>query len=326
MLHTSLGPLDGVSRLTLGGGGLGRIWGETSIDEAVATVHAAVDAGITLIDTAPMYRDCEAVIAQAFAGRPPPDVRFTTKHQLGAPPAGEVARRLEASLDASLAAMRLERADIFFLHSNIRPDDYAYARHDERKDRFATPWSQYVGEVVPAMEALKARGRIGAWGITGVGVPAAILDALAHDPAPAVVQAIANLLDSAGGMRNYAEAARPREIIAAANARGIGVMGIRAVQAGALTAAIDRELSPNHPEAEDFVRAAPFRALCAELGADPAVIAHRYALGMAGVDTVVLGVKNRAELAGCIAAEAEAQGPLPADLVRRIDALMLLTA
>ena len=324
MRLTKLGPLEGISRLTLGGGGLGQLWGETSIDEAVATVHAAIDGGITLIDTAPMYRDCESVIGKALEGRLPPGVRITTKHQLGARGAGEVAGRLEASLDASLATMRLERADIYFLHSNIRPDDYVYARHDDRKDRFATPWSQYVGEVVPAMEALKARGRIGAWGVTGVGIPATILDALAHDPAPAVAQVVANLLDSAGGMRNFAEPARPREIIAAAKARGIGVMGIRAVQAGALTAAIDRELGPNHPETVDFVRAAAFRALCAELGADPAIIAHRYALGMDGVDTVVLGVKNRAELAGCLAAEAE--GPLPADLTRQIDALTLLTA
>ena len=68
MHYGQLGPLDHVSRLTLGGGGLGRIWGETTIDEAVATVHAAIDGGMTLIDTAPMYRDCEAVIGEAFAG------------------------------------------------------------------------------------------------------------------------------------------------------------------------------------------------------------------------------------------------------------------
>jgi aryl-alcohol dehydrogenase-like predicted oxidoreductase len=135
---------------------------------------------------------------------------------------------------------------------------------------------------------------------------------------------VTNLLDSAGGMRSYAEPARPRDIIAAAKARGVGVMGIRAVQAGALTAAIDRDLPPDHPEALDFARAAPFRALCAELGADPADIAHAYALSMSGVDTVVLGVKNRAELDACIAAEARA--PLPEDLVRRIDALGLRAA
>ena len=321
MQTTTLGPLTGVSRLTLGGGGLGRIWGETSIEEAIATVHAAVEAGITLIDTAPMYRDCEAVIGEAFAGALPAGVKVTTKHQLGAPPAGEVAQRLEASLDASLAAMRLARADIFFLHSNICPDGYHYARYDQRQARFATPWGLYVQEVVPAMESLKAKGRIGAWGITGVGVPEAILAALAHDAAPDVVQAVSNLMDSAGGMRNYDEPARPREIIAAAKARDVGVMGIRAVQAGALTAAIDRELPADHPEKADFERAAVFRARCKRAGVDPADIAHRYALSMEGVDTVVLGVKNRTELAACL--EAEAMGPMPAGMVAGIDGLGL---
>ncbi|HEY1447833.1 MAG TPA: aldo/keto reductase [Caulobacteraceae bacterium] len=321
MKLTNLGPLKNVSRLTLGGGGLGRIWGETSIEEAVATVHAAVDAGITLIDTAPMYRDCERVIAAAFGGQSSTIVRVTTKYQLGAPPPGEVAQRLEASLKASLDVMCVPQAEIYFLHSNICPDGYVYARHPERQTLFATPWRSYVNEVVPAMEGLKARGLIGAWGITGVGVPATILAALAHDPAPDVVQAVANLLDSPGGMRNYAEPPRPREIIAAAKARGVGVMGIRAVQAGALTGAIDRDLSPNHPESGDFVLATPFRVLCDELGEEPARIAHRYALAMDGVDTVILGVKNRAELADCVAAEA--QGPLEAELVARIDALGL---
>src|SRR5579859_2229932 len=225
MQTVTLGPLANVSRLTLGGGGLGRIWGETTLDEAIATVHAAVDAGITLIDTAPMYRDCEQVIGEAFQGALPSQVRITTKCQLGEPAPGETAARLEASLDASLAAMRVARADLFFLHSNIRPDTYAYVRFDERRTAFATPWSLYVNEVVPAMEDLKRRGRIGGWGITGVGVPATILEALAHDPKPDAVQAVANLMDSAGGMRSFAEPTRPRAIIAAAKARGVGVLG-----------------------------------------------------------------------------------------------------
>jgi aryl-alcohol dehydrogenase-like predicted oxidoreductase len=324
MQTVTLGPLDNVSRLTLGGGGLGRLWGETTLDEAVATLHAAVEAGISLIDTAPSYRDCEQVIGEAFQGALPSHVRITTKCQLGEPPLGEVAVRLEASLDASLAAMRVAHADLFFLHSNIRPDTYAYARFDERRAAFATPWSLYVNAVIPAMEDLRRRGRIGGWGITGVGVPATILDALGHDPKPAVVQAVANLMDSAGGMRSFVEPPRPREIIAAAKRRGIGVMGIRAVQAGALTAALDRALKESHPESADWRRAAPFRALCAELSADPALMAHRYALSIEGVDTVILGVKNREELAQCI--EAEAMGPLPSDLRARIDALGLAGA
>ena len=324
MRYVDLGPLKHVSRLTLGGGGLGRLWGETSLAEAIATTRAAVDAGITLIDTAPMYLDCEQVIGAAFEGALPSHVRLTSKHALGEPARGEVAGRLEASLDASLAAMRAPRADIFFLHSNLCADDYVYSRHNDRRPSFATPWSVYVNEVVPAMEALKARGRIGAWGITGIGVPSTVLKALAHDPAPDVVQAISNLLDSAGGIRNFAEPARPREIIAAAKARGVGVLGIRAVQAGALTAGLDRTVKDSHPEAADFRRAAPFRDLCAKLGVDPAVLAHRYALDMKGVDSVILGVKNRAELTACL--DAEAAGPLPPDLRARIDGLGLAEA
>jgi aryl-alcohol dehydrogenase-like predicted oxidoreductase len=321
MRTVTLGPFDDVSRLTLGGGGLGQLWGETTNEEAIATIHAALDAGITLIDTAPMYRHCEAAIGQAFAGRPPAHVRFTTKCQLGTPPAGTVAARLEASLDASLAAMRLPHADIFFLHSNLREDEYAYARYDHRRDRFSTTWSLYESEVVAAFEALKARGRIRAWGITGVGVPGTIIKALNHAHKPAAVQAVANLLDSPGDMRNYDEPARPRDIIAAAVAAGVGVMGIRAVQAGALTATVDRDLPPAGDDAGDYVRAAPYRALCAELGVDPAVLAHRYALDIAGVDTVILGVKNRAELAQCL--EAEAMGPLGVEVTARIEGLAL---
>ena len=48
-----------------------------------------------------------------------------------------------------------------------------------------------------------------------------------------------------------------------------------------------------------------------------AALAHRYALSMENVDTVVLGCKNRAELRECVAA-AEA-GPLEPALMARID-------
>ena len=316
-----LGPFDDISRLTLGGGGLGAIWGETSQAEAVATVHEAVEAGITLIDTAPLYRDCEAVIAATFEGAPPAHLRFTTKCYLGGPDPATVPGRIRGSLEASLAAMRLTHADLYFLHTNICADDYVFARGQDRRDQFATPWSTYVGQVIPTLQALKAEGLIGAWGITGIGAPAAIHDAIARPDKPDVIQAITNLLDSAGGIRSFAEPANPRAIIAAAKAAGCGVMGIRAVQAGALTAAIDRAVKASHPEAADYARAAPFRDLCREIGEDPAIVAHRYALSMPGVDTVVLGVKNRTELRGCLAAEAA--GMLEPELMARIDGLGL---
>ena len=59
-------------------------------------------------------------------------------------------------------------------------------------------------------------------------------------------------------------------------------------------------------------------ALARSLGTSSAMLAHRYALGIAGVDSVILGVKNRVELRECL--DAEAQGPLTPQLQRQIDA------
>jgi aryl-alcohol dehydrogenase-like predicted oxidoreductase len=217
--------------------------------------------------------------------------------------------------------MQLDHVDVLFLHSNICEEDTEYAHGNDHRDMFATTWSQYVEEVVPAFVRLQEQGRIGAWGITGIGMPATVIKALEYERRPAVVQAITNLLDSPGGIRRFAERPRPRDVIAAATAHGVGVMGIRAVQAGALTARFDREVGSSHPDSRDYVKAAPYRDLCTELAVDPALLAHRYALDIDGVDTVVIGVKNRAELAQCL--EAESLGPLPPQLRARIDRLGL---
>ena len=87
MQQKSFGKLPPVSVLTLGGGGLGMVWGETTFDECVATVHSAVAAGINWIDLAPRYGDgkAELVVGEAFAGRLPKGVRVTSKCNLGNP-------------------------------------------------------------------------------------------------------------------------------------------------------------------------------------------------------------------------------------------------
>jgi len=322
MLTRLLGKLWPVSRLALGGGGLGQVWGPTDRAEAVATVHAAVAGGVTLFDMAPGYGrgEAETVIGDAFAGRPPPGIRFTTKCQLGTPAAGEVSAIIRRSLQRSLETMRLPRIDLLFLHSNIIPDAYLYPHDAAQQQRFSTTLSIYRDYVVPTFTALADEGLIGSWGITGVGLPETIIQVLGAAPKPAVVQCITNCLDSAGGMRRYAEPARPRDIIAAANRAGVGVLGIRAVQAGALTDGLDRVLGSDDPDFKDFERAAPLRELAHSLGMTTAMLAHRYALAMDGVDSVVLGVKNRRELHECLAAEAS--GPLPAEVVTQIDTLV----
>ena len=313
MRKRDFGSLGQVSALTLGGGGIGQVWGPTTREESVAVVKEAVDVGIDFLDVAPGYGNGEAelVVGEAFQGRLPQGVRVSTKCRLGSPDAAEVAGLLTQSLDESLARMKLDRVDLFFLHNMIVPDNAADLYQ-------GTPRSLFIQAVRPALEDLRERGRIGAWGITGIGVPDAIIETLREDPPPAAVQAISNLLDSPGALKRYDALAIPRAIIEAAGARGVGVMGIRAVQAGALTDAFDRDLPEDHPDMADYRRSGPFRALAREVGESPASLAHRYALTMQGVSTVVLGVKNRQELRECV--EAEDKGPLPSDLMARIDA------
>jgi aryl-alcohol dehydrogenase-like predicted oxidoreductase len=317
MERHQLGRLWPVSALSLGGGGLGQVWGETTFEECVATVHEAIATGINLFDLAPRYGDgkAEEVVGAAFDGRLPEGVRLTSKCNLGELPPAEIEPTLRRSIEGSLQRLRLSRLDLFFLHSNVVPDSVHRARWADAAARM-TLYQTFVDHVRPAFEKLVTEGLIGAWGLTGIGHPATIIRLLGETPAPAAVQCIANLLDSPGGLKFFDGPAKPREIIAAARAHGVGVMGIRAVQAGALTSALDRPLPPDHPEMRDYARAAGFRRLAAELGTSPAALAHRYALSL-GVDTVVLGVKNRRELAECVAAAAA--GPLSAKLIARID-------
>lgn len=331
MEYRTFGRLGRVSALSLGGGGIAGNWGATDRDEAIATVREAVDSGITLIDVAPTYGggEAELAIGEAFGGQLPETVRISTKVACGntresgmdypqgwavkgTPPVDQIPSILENSLTESLSRMRTARIDILFLHTQINPDDRA-------GQCYGAPRCMFVEAIRPVFERLVTQGRIGAWGITGIGVPSIILQVLDEDPLPAAVQCIANILDSPGELKRFQEPARPRELIAAAHSRGIGVVGIRAVQAGALTDAIDRELPDDHPCVTDYRRAAPFRSLARELGEAPASLAHRYALSIPGVSTVLLGVKNRYELRECI--EAEEKGPLGPELMARTDAV-----
>ncbi|MBM4410619.1 MAG: aldo/keto reductase [Chloroflexi bacterium] len=318
MQHTRLGPFDGVSRLALGGGGIGAVWGPTTRDEAIATVHSAITAGINLLDLAPSYGNGEAetVVGESFGGQLPAGVRVTTKCQLGAPELDAVYSTLRTSLEASLTRLRVDHVDCFILHSLLVPDVRG-ERGSGRASAAGTPLSLYRSSVRAAFQRLVDEGLARAWGVTGIGVPSVVQAVLEDAPRPQVVQCIANLLDSPGGLKRYEEPAIPRALIATAVAQGVGVMGIRAVQAGALTDAFDRALAEDHPDVEDYRRAAPFRVIASELGVPAAYLAHRYALSIAGVDTVVLGVKDRTELAECVRAEGD--GPLEATLISRID-------
>src|SRR5207245_2104807 len=127
------------------------------------TLHAALDAGMTLIDTADVY--ClddddighnERLIARALAGwtGDRSGVIVATKGGLTRP-RGSWQRdarpeRLRAACDASLAALGVERIDLYQLHA---PDD-------------AVPLADSVG----ALADLRAAGKIRWVGLSNVAV------------------------------------------------------------------------------------------------------------------------------------------------------------
>ena len=128
-------------------------------------------------------------------------------------------------------------------------------------------------------------------------------------PQPTAVQAIANVLSSAGEAVPFGGPPTGSIAVAAA-AAGVPVIGIRAVGRGALADVLDKQVDDEHPIAVDYRRSAGLRRLARARGVPAARLAYRYALSLQEVATVAIGVRNRAELADAIAAERD--GPLDA--------------
>ena len=212
------GRLGPVSALTLGGGGIGGVLGATNRAEAVATVHAAIDAGITCLDVAPTYgtdSEAERVVGQALRERPAPEVLVTTKVEIPDDEYSDLPGRMRSSLEASLARLGRDRVDLFFAHSQLRP-----AGGEVTAPR-TLGWERYVDEVVPAFEQLVDDGLIRGWGLTAVGYPSAVLAALAAQPRPYAAQIVVNALDLSGDMWLFGDAGSPQNptLLAAARRR-----------------------------------------------------------------------------------------------------------
>ena len=306
MNSRAFGPLGCVSALSLGGGGIGGVYGQADFDEAVATVRAAVDAGISLLDLAPTYGpgeaspEAELVVARAFGGQLPEDVRVTSKVLIEDPsPADVIRRTMRESLQGSLERLGRDHLDLYILHSYIRPSRTPPVPGTVDVDA--------VREVVrPEFQRLVQEGSITGWGLTGTAAPDQVCQLLDDLPPPAAVQCVTNALDAIGNLWPDGLAGSPDNdrIRGTAAARGVAVMGIRALAAGALSEGLDRALSASDPAFLDAGRAEGFRAFAREQGVSAAYLAHRYALSLPDVATVVVGAKNRRELAECLAAAA----------------------
>lgn len=114
--------------------------GGRSADDAARLVHAALDAGITLLDTADIYGfdgtggfgDAEALLGKVLAHEPGLRRRMVLASKGGIIPPlpyDQSAEYLAAAIDASLARLQVERIDLWQIH---RPDILAHPQEVAR--------------------------------------------------------------------------------------------------------------------------------------------------------------------------------------------------
>ena len=110
-----------VSEIGFGAWAIGGSWGDVGHEDAKATVHAALDAGVTFLDTADVYGDgrSERIIAEVLEERAGarPFVATKVGRRLDPHEAdGYTAANLEAFVDRNLANLGTDRLDLVQLH------------------------------------------------------------------------------------------------------------------------------------------------------------------------------------------------------------------
>lgn len=140
------------TRLGFGAWAIGGTWGEVSLADAKAALHAALDAGMTFIDTADVYGDgrSERIIREVLAERPGEQPFVATKAGRRLSPhvaEAYTGAALEGFIDRSLTNLGVERLDLVQLHCP------------------PTPVFSNL-EVFAALDAIKAKGKIADYGVS----------------------------------------------------------------------------------------------------------------------------------------------------------------
>ena len=140
------------TRLGFGAWAIGGTWGEVSVEDAKATLHAALDEGMTFIDTADVYGDgrSERIIREVLSERPGERPFVATKAGRRLTPhlaEGYTGANIEAFIDRSLQNLGVERLDLVQLHCPPTP---VYSD----------------GALFAALDAIKRKGKIADFGVS----------------------------------------------------------------------------------------------------------------------------------------------------------------
>jgi aryl-alcohol dehydrogenase-like predicted oxidoreductase len=268
-----------VSRLGLGCGGLGEA--RVSDAEAERLVHAALDLGITFFDAARSYGAAEERLGRALASKRRDDAVVSTKGGYGAAGCEDWTGACVArGIDEALARLRVDRIDVFHLHSC--PIDVLRR-----------------GELHEALGRARDAGKIRVAAYSGDNEPLAW--AVGCDTFGAV-QCSVSLFDQRSLAADVPRAA----------ARSLGVVAKRALGNAPWRHA-------RRPESHDVGAAWDrMRAMELDLGGAWEPIAVRFSAFAPGVACAVVGTTRVEHLAA--AANAVAAGPLPDDTTRGIRA------
>ena len=141
------------SRIGLGTWAIGGwMWGGSDEQQSIATIRSAVERGITLIDTAPVYGfgRSEEIVGKALAGGLRERVQIATKAGLGWK-GGQVYRdsrpaSLRREIEASLTRLRTDAIDLYQVHWPDLESD--------------------IGETARVLEDLRSEGKVRAVGVS----------------------------------------------------------------------------------------------------------------------------------------------------------------
>jgi aryl-alcohol dehydrogenase-like predicted oxidoreductase len=275
-----------VSVIGLGTWQLGADWGAVSEGEALDVLQAAVESGVTFLDTADVYGDgrSERIIGRFIAGNAGQGLTVATKmgRRVDQVPENYTLENFRAWTDRSRVNLGVDTLDLVQLHC---PPTAVFASD----------------EVFDALDTLVSEECIAAYGVSVETADQALL-AIAR-PGTATVQIIFNAFRR-----------KPLDqVLPAAAAAGIGIIARVPLASGLLSgrytrdtqfAADDHRNFNRHGEAFDVgetfsgvdyeagVEAAREFAALAAASATPAQTALRWVIQQAGVTTVIPGASN----------------------------------